>query len=323
MVSLTRKKIIGGIVVGLAIFSLLVAMLAKAGNPDRVGRAGGPVYSGSGGAVAIIEINGIIMAGKSSAGFLGGGVTGSETVMAQLRQVSRSPDIKAIVLRINSPGGTPAASQEITDEIEKLKKSGVKVVSSMADVAASGAYWIASASDLIISNPGTITGSIGVLIQTSNYSNLFDKLGIDNNTIKSGAYKDMGSPDRPLTGEEREIFQSMVDDTYNQFVDTVAGNRKIKPEEIQQLNGRVLTGRQALKAGLVDQMGNYYEAVSMAGELAGLGKNPRTINITPGNQWWRFFDGAASDSGLANNNLADSIRSYFGALLIYPPSKLF
>lgn len=323
MVSLTRKKIIGGVVVGLAIFSLLAALLVKVGNHDRVERAGEPIYSGSGGSVAIIEINGIIMAGKSSAGFLGGGVTGSETVMAQLRQVSRDPDIKAIVLRINSPGGTPAASQEITDEIERLKKSGVKIVSSMGDVAASGAYWIASASDMIISNPGTITGSIGVLMQTSNYRNLFDKLGIDTNTIKSGAYKDMGSSDRPLTGEEREIFQSMVDDTYNQFVDTVAGNRKIQPDEIQRLNGRVLTGRQALEAGLVDRMGNYCEAVSMAGELAGLGKNPRTINLTPGNQWWRFFDGVASDSGQANNSLADSIRNYFGVLLIYPSNNLF
>lgn len=311
------KKMIGGVVVGLAVLSLVVILLIKGSGGAEGGRTGG-TSSGEGGMVGIIEINGMIIGDYSSAGLFSGSIAGSQTVMQQLRDVSGDPGIKAVVLRINSPGGTPAAAQEITDEIIRLKESGVKVVTSMGDSAASGAYWIASASDKIVANPGTITGSIGVIMQAQNYQGLMDKLGVHSNTIKSGAYKDMGSPDRPMSGEEKEIFQSMVDDTYSQFVETVAKGRKISPEEIHGLNGRVLTGRQALEAGLVDKTGNLYDAISLAGELSGLGKSPRTVNMEPGTQWWRLFDDMGGGSAGTRDIKLNSLESYYGLLLLCP-----
>lgn len=317
---MTGKKIIGGLVLGLALVSLLAVLLVKSGN-FAGGGGNKAVGSLAGGSVGIVDINGIIMGGNSSAALFGGNITGSETVMSQLRQVSKNPDIKAVVLRINSPGGTPAASQEITGELNRLKKSGIKIVTSMGDVAASGAYWIASASDQIVANPGTITGSIGVIMNTQNYRGLYDKLGIGSNTIKSGAYKDMGTTERPMTEEERKIFQSMVDDTYLQFIETVAGGRNISQDTIRELNGRVLTGRQAMQAGLVDRMGNLHDAVSVAGEISGLGKAPRAVNIEPRKQWWRFLDGIGSSAGMIKPAAGDP-GGYCGALLLYPPVKM-
>ena len=312
---MTQKKIIGGVVLGLAILSLVVGVLVK--GRDIGPGTKGPLKAGSVGMVGIIEINGMIVGDSSAQGLFGGGVAGSQTIMDQLRQVSDNPGIKAIVLRINSPGGTPAASQEITDEINRLKKSGISVVTSMGDVAASGAYWIASSSDKIVANPGTITGSIGVIMQAQNYQGLMDKLGVSSNTIKSGSYKDMGSPERAMTEEERQIFQSMVDDTYNQFVETVAISRKISPDAVRALNGRVLTGRQAVGAGLVDQTGNLYEAISLAGEISGLGKDPRTITVGPQKHWWRLFDQIGSASKITLPTLKE-MEGYYGVLLLCP-----
>jgi len=316
---LSRRKIIGGIVLGAAVLSLAAALLARSLSAGgNGGGAAGPVYTGNKPVVGVIDINGMIVGGRSSTGLFGGGYAGSQTVMAQLRQVSRNPNIRAVVLRMNSPGGTAAASQEITEEVLRLKKAGVKVVTSMSDVAASGAYWIAASSDKIVANPGTITGSIGVIIQTKSYRGLFDKLGIEGYTFKSGAYKDMGNPDRPVTEEETKIFQSLVDDTYQQFIDTVSRNRKLNPEAVRQLNGRILTGRQAVAAGLVDQMGNYYDAVSLAGEISGLGKNPRVVSLGPKRQWWPIIDDIESSFGLAKPPFAEP-GGYPGVLLICPP----
>lgn len=318
---MSRKKIIGGIILGVAVLSLVAAMLVRVGSLDRnSGMRSGRAYAGNRPVVAVIEINGMIVGSRSSGGLFGGGYAGSQTVMAQLRQVPANPNIKAVVLRMNSPGGTPAASQEITGEIMRLKKTGVKVVTSMSDVAASGAYWIASSSDRIVANPGTITGSIGVVMQTKNYQGLFDKLGIEGQTFKSGAYKDMGSPDRPVSEEEIKIFQEMVDDTYQQFVEVVAGSRNLSPEAIRQLNGRVLTGRQALKAGLVDQLGNFYDAVSQAGELSGLGKNPGVINLAPRRAWWGMLGDI--DSSSRTEKTFREIMENFGVLLICPPVNM-
>ncbi len=321
---MSRRKIIGGIVLGTAVLALLAAFLAGAAGPAGNGDGGiavGPVYAGARPAVGVIEINGMIVGGKSSSSLFGGGYTGSQTVMAQIRQVSRNPNIKALVLRINSPGGTPAASQEIAEEVARLKNSGVKVVTSMSDVAASGAYWIAASSDRIVANPGTITGSIGVIIQTRNYQGLFNKIGIEGQTFKSGAYKDMGSTDRPVSEEEMKIFQSMVDDTYQQFIDVVARNRKLSPEAVHRLNGRVLTGRQAVKEGLVDQLGNFYDALSVAGEISGLGKNPRVVSLGPKRQWWSFLEDIEGSTGTGRGPFSTP-GGYSGVLLICPPVEM-
>ncbi|NTW05008.1 MAG: signal peptide peptidase SppA [Peptococcaceae bacterium] len=276
-----------------------MAVIAGVGRDNSPGISG---ISDVGPAVGVIEINGTIMGGDSS-GIFGDTSSGSQTIMSDLRAASENPDIKAVVLHINSPGGTVAASQEISDEVVRLKKKGIKVVTSMGDMAASGGYWVAAFSDRIVANPGTMTGSIGVIIQTINYQGLYDKLGLEGNTFKSGAYKDMGSPERPISTEETLIFQSMVDDTFQQFVDVVAKNRKMDPQAIRQLNGRVLTGRQALKAGLVDSLGNYYDAVSLAGELSGLGSNPRVVDFAtkgPLSQIFGSLEGSALDKAVSS-----------------------
>lgn len=220
--------------------------------------------------IGVIKIEGTIMGGSGSIGIFGS-QPGADSIIKQLREAEKDDNVEAVVLRINSPGGAAAASREIRDQVVKLGKSGKKVVASMGDVAASGGYMVACAADKILANPSTTTGSIGVIMQLQNTEELYDKLGIRTITIKSGPHKDMGSPDRPLTEEEREILQSMIDDMYDQFVSVVAEGRNMTKEEVRQVaDGRVFTGRQALELGLVDQLGDFYDAVEVAKEMAGI-----------------------------------------------------
>ncbi len=224
--------------------------------------------------VAVISIEGVISAGGGEGGLLGITVQGNP-VLKQLRQAQEDKSLKAVVLRINSPGGSAAAAQEIGREVDKLRRSGKYVVTSMSDVAASGGYWIAALTDKIVANPATLTGSIGVIMETANLSDLYQKLGVKMNVIKSGPHKDMGSSSRPLTPAEQAIFQSMVDDIYDQFVDVVVNGRKLPREKVLALaDGRVFTGRQALKLGLVDEMGGFEEAVLLAARAAGIKGRP-------------------------------------------------
>jgi protease-4 len=220
--------------------------------------------------IGVIKIEGTIMGGSGSIGIFGS-QPGADSIIKQLREAEKDDNVEAVVLRINSPGGAAAASREIRDQVVKLGRSGKKVVASMGDVAASGGYMVACAADKILANPSTTTGSIGVIMQLQNTEELYDKLGIRTITIKSGPHKDMGSPDRPLTEEEREILQSMIDDMYDQFVSVVAEGRNMTKEEVRQVaDGRVFTGRQALELGLVDQLGDFYDAVEVAKEMAGI-----------------------------------------------------
>jgi len=274
-----KKKIIAGVILGVAALSVILAFVLRTeGGPARQ-----PGYVKD--KVGVIYIEGVISAGRSDTGIFGRGVS-SEDITAALRRAAGSPEIKAVVIRLNSPGGTPAASQEIELEVERLRQSGKKVVASMGDVAASGAYWVAAGADQIVANPGTLTGSIGVIMQTSNLQGLYDKLGIDTETFKSGAHKDMGSPSRPVTPEERAIFQSMIDDIYSQFVDVVAKGRHKDVSEIKTLaDGRVFTGRQAKELGLVDRLGDFHDAVLLAGEMAGIPGEPAVVEIGPKNIW--------------------------------------
>ncbi len=283
-----KRKIIGGAVLGLALVSLLVAAVVKSGDGNALKPRS---YSGGREVVGIVDISGTIMGGGSQ-GFLSEEM-GADQIMIQLRQAAEDPAVKAVVLRLNSPGGTVAATQEITAEVIRLKKKGKKVIASMGDVAASGAYWIASSADVIVANPGTITGSIGVRMDSTDLRGLYDKLGIQNRTFKSGPYKDMGSTDREITPEEKKIFQDMVDDMYGQFVNTVAKGRKMSAGEVKKLaDGRIFTGRQAKDIGLVDELGNFYDAIRLAGEMSGLGPEPE-ITTFGAKGFWQEIMGAA------------------------------
>jgi len=194
----------------------------------------------------------------------------SKDTINQLDKYEKDGNVKAIVLRVNSPGGAVVPSQEIYDKILQLKKSK-KVIVSMGSVAASGGYYVACAADRIIANPGTITGSIGVIIQFSQIEDLLKKIGLKTTVVKAGRYKDVGSPVRDMTPDEKSLIQDVIDDIHNQFIEVVLSNRNIPREKIKNIaDARIFTGRQALKIGLVDDLGNMEYAIDVASDLAGI-----------------------------------------------------
>lgn len=184
--------------------------------------------------------------------------------------------VSALVFRIDSPGGGVVASQEIYSRILELKETGIPIVVSMGAVAASGGYYIACPADSIIANPGTITGSIGVLMSFANLEGLFEKIGMDFEVVKSGEYKDVGSWSREMTDEERALLQSTVDDIHAQFVEAVTSNRNLERSAVESLaDGRIFSGRQAVEVGLVDGLGTLDQAIAAAGRMAGIPGEPR------------------------------------------------
>lgn len=213
--------------------------------------------------IGVVEINGII---KSS-----------DDILKQLSDFNNDKKVKAIILRIDSPGGAVGPSQEIYSEVMKIRKNK-PVVASIATLGASGGYYIASAANKIVANPGTITGSIGVIIQFYNFQQLLTKFGIKGNTVKSGEFKDTGSPLRDMTKEERAYIQSVIDDVHNQFVEAVSVGRNLKKENIIPIaDGRIITGKRAKELKLVDEMGNFNDAVSLAKKLANLEGEPKLV----------------------------------------------
>lgn len=265
-----RKAVVAILIIGGAILLTVAGIWLPGRGP------GGSIASGGQPVIAFVRIDGVLVTGLGQESSLLSASAGSDSIVATLTQVRENPSVRAVVLRVNSPGGSPAAAQEITDEIGALRAAGKVVVTSMGDVAASGAYWIAATTDHIVADPGTLTGSIGVIWEIPNYEELYKKLGISYQTLTSGPHKDMGSTSRPLTDEERRIIRSMIDDLYNQFVDTVAAGRHLPRESVVALaDGRVFTGTQAKAAGLVDSLGGYRKAIENAAELAGIEGNYR------------------------------------------------
>ena len=253
-----RKRIlIGlGVIAALLIFFISVFFL--------IGRyMGKPGRFAFGDKIAIVEIKGVI--------------TQSSGIIEEMNQYQEDDGVKAIILRIDSPGGGVGPSQEIHREILKIK-SKKKVITSMGSVAASGGYYIACASDLIIANPGTITGSIGVLMEFTNIEELFKKIGIKGVVLKSGEHKDMGSPLREMTPEEKKIVQGVIDNVHQQFVQAVAEGRKMEREKVMQIaDGRILTGEQAKQIGLVDQIGNLQDAIDIVAKMVGIEGKPNIL----------------------------------------------
>ena len=220
--------------------------------------------AGQGGAgnVGVVEISGMIVSSKQ--------------IISNLKTFREDSDIKAIVLRIDSPGGGVGPSQEIYREVMKTRLIK-KVVASLGSVAASGGYYSASACDGIMANPGTITGSIGVIMEYANFKDIIKKIGLTPVVIKSGEYKDMGSPLRDLEDSEKKLLQGVVDEIHSQFVKDVATGRNLDEEKMATLaDGRIFTGARALDLQLVDRLGNFGDAVEWAGTLAGI-----TGEVTP------------------------------------------
>ncbi len=223
------------------------------------------------GHVAVIRVQGPITGGDSGSLLQSGEGVTSGQLMKEFREARKDENVKAVLLRLDSPGGSASAAQEIAWEIDKYKDAGKPLIVSIGDTAASAAYWLASKGDTVYANPGTMTGSIGVYMEYYNVQELADKLGVTEEKIKSGKHKDIFSPFREMTEEERAIVQGMVNDIYEQFLDEVAKGRHMDKEEVRQLaDGRIYTGRQALDKKLVDKMGNYYDALEAAAEAGGL-----------------------------------------------------
>lgn len=215
--------------------------------------------------VALIRVEGVILDAQATIG--------------ELKQYSENPLVKAIVLRIDSPGGGVVPSQEIHDAVKRVKnKSNKAVIASMGTVAASGGYYIAAATDRIIANPGTLTGSIGVIMETTNLEGLLKKVGVEGVVIKSGRFKDVGSPLRKMSDEERKLLQSVMDDVHQQFIQAVADGRSLEPSEVEPLaDGRIFTGRQAKEARLVDELGDLEDAIHIAADIAGIEGEPKVV----------------------------------------------
>jgi protease-4 len=211
-------------------------------------------------------------------------------IIDQINEFADSNGIRAVVLRIDTPGGSVAPSQEIYQAVRELRKKK-KVVVSMGSVAASGGYLIAVAADRIVANPGTITGSISAVMHYANVEELLKKVGVRSSVIKSGKFKDIGSPVREMTAEERSLIQGIVDDIYDQFVRTVSENRKIPLSKIVQLaDGRVFTGRQAKELGLIDDLGGLQDAVLLAGRLSGMKEKPEIVHgMKKKTTLWRYL----------------------------------
>lgn len=213
--------------------------------------------------VGVVELKGVI-------------VDGQETIR-QLRSMKKDEHVKAVVLRVDSPGGVVGPSQEIYAAVKDLARTK-KVVVSMGSVAASGGYYVSAPATLIYANPGTITGSIGVLMKFSNIEGLMDKVGMKAITIKTGKFKDTGSPARAMTDEERGMLQGVIDSTHGQFVKAVAQGRKLPEESVRAIaDGRIFSGEQALALKLVDRIGSMQDAVDEAARLGGIKGEPKLI----------------------------------------------
>lgn len=240
----------------------------------------------------------------------------SSDIIDQIDEFENDNGIKAVVLRINSPGGGVAASQEIYQSVRALGKRK-KVVASMGAVAASGGYLIATATDRIVANPGTITGSISAVIQFADIQELLRKVGVRSAVVKSGKFKDMGSPVREMTVEEKQIFQGIVDDIYDQFTRTISENRKVPLETILSLaDGRIFSGRQALAVKLVDELGGLQDAVSLAGRLAGMEGKPLIVYAAKKkSNLWRYL--MESTASVLSDNIQGSSAGSAGAQYLY------
>ena len=214
--------------------------------------------------VALVKIEGVLLL--------------SEPVVEELRNYAEDSSIKAIVLRIDSPGGGVVPSQEIYNAVKNARKEGKKVIVSMGSIAASGGYYIAAAADRIMANPGTLTGSIGVKMEFANLEKLLEKIGVKGMVIKAGEYKDLASPYREMRPEELKLLQDVIDDVHSQFIKAVAEGRGLPEPDVRAIaDGRIFTGQQALGLKLVDQLGDLADSIQVAGGLAGIKGRPSVV----------------------------------------------
>ena len=268
--------IVGGLValglVGLAVVAIVVVLAVGATGPPTDTAVYDEEYvSGEGPEkITVVPVVGTIASAESSVGGVQPTAT-PEGLADALRQAADDPSVRAVVLEVNSPGGGVTASDEMHQSILDFKRNtDMPVVVSMGDVAASGGYYISTAADRIVANETTLTGSLGVIFQLTNFSEAADKYGISQVVIKSGKFKDIGNSFREMKPEEREIFQSLVDESYAEFVEVISEGRGLPEDRVREIaDGRIYSGSQAKELGLVDSFGGLDEAAAIAAERAG------------------------------------------------------
>lgn len=255
---MTDRKLIALVVVMVVVilagsFFFILALLKESGDSFFLGNA-----------VALVEIEGLVLSGKR--------------VISELEHYRKAESVAAVVVRIDSRGAGVVPAHEIYKQIQRISEEGKPVVASMGGVAASGGYYVACAADKIVANPGTITGSIGVIMEFPNVQELFRKVGLRFETIKSGKYKDIGSPTREMTGDERKMLGEVVQDSWEQFIRIVSKERNLPIEEVIEVaDGRLISGTRAKELGLIDDLGTLRDAIALAGELAGIEGEPKVL----------------------------------------------
>jgi len=268
------------IVATVLVFVGVAALLLLFGSMGRGADGGAPLF---GPRVAIVELEGLIAE--------------TDDLVRELRQHRDNPSVRAVVIRINSPGGVVAPTQEVYDALLRVREAGKPVVASLGAVAASGGYYAAVAADQIYANPGTLTGSIGVIMQLANVDTLLKKVGVDFVVVKAGQFKDIGNPARPMTPEERRVVQSLLEDVHGQFIEAVARGRKLDRSAVVQFaDGRVFSGTQALALRMIDALGGLEDAVNAAAKLANL---PTPPPVERPRRKFSIFDLVRNELGLA------------------------
>ena len=258
--AVSRRSVVTTLVIAVISFMTLAGLILAVVMSTRGGQA-----FAMGDRIAVMSIDGII--------------GDDEEFLRHLRRFRDNPSVRGYVININSPGGVVAPSQSIYQALRRIRaEDDVPVVASIGGVGASGGYYVALAADSIFALPGSITGSIGVIMEIPDVSELMDRVGLQMQTVMSAEHKDVGSPFRPLGPGDRAILDTLVLDVYGQFVEAVVEERGLDPETVARVaDGRILSGRQALAERLIDRLGNREDALATAGQMAGLGPRPRTI----------------------------------------------
>jgi len=276
----TFRVLAAALVIYVGVAALFLVMASS-----RRGGEGGQALFGP--RVAIVELEGMIAE--------------VDDLVREVKSHRENPQVKAVVIRINSPGGVVAPTQELHQALMKVREAGKPVVASLGSVAASGGYYTAVAADRIFANPGTLTGSIGVIMQMANVENLFKKVGVEYVVVKAGQFKDLGNLSRPMTPEERRVLQTLLDDVHAQFIDAVAKGRKLdRAEVVKFADGRVFSGVQARDLKMVDSLGSLDDAVNEAARLAGMSLPPAVIRPS---KRFSVFDLLRSQIGLPAGGL--------------------
>ncbi len=282
---MSRRSFLLSLVAGLFLAVTLAALVLAAVVALRGGSAS--VLGVGGGRIALLEVDGLI--------------SDDRRLLDDIGRFRKDGSVRGYVVAINSPGGVVGPSQSIYEELKRLRREGKPVVASIGGIGASGGYYVALGADSIFALAGSMTGSIGVIMEMPDASGLMKKIGVEMNVVKSAEHKDIGSPFRPMTPSDRAVLDSLIGDVYGQFVETVGQERHLSPERVRALaDGRVLSGRQALRDGLIDRIGNLHDAIATAGRMARLGPDPRVVR--PPREKFSLLDlflGRGTDSGLA------------------------